>query len=137
MNRKVKLLLWGLILGFVGMAVAFGVIMGTGSLMSREAESVYTIDEPFETVVLDIGQADVSLVPTDGTSTVGASIKAWRPEPINIDTVIGVRVEGGVLTITETPFPNDFLGVFAQPYELKLTIRIPEDIDVTIRGDEP
>ena len=137
MSTKVKLLLYGMIIGLAGMAVMVGVIMGTGDFISREAEAVYPIDEPFETVMLDTVRAEISIAPVRGAYNVEATVKAWRSEPIDIDDIVSVQVKQGVLTIVETPLPNEFLGMFPQPYSLELTIRIPEGMDYTVRGDAP
>lgn len=127
-SKSYKVLLWGLIIGLVGMAVTIGITIATDKLMSRETEAVFEVGEAFESVALDTGAAEVSFVPTDAEYRVEAYIKAWRPEPIDLDEIVSVAVNDGVLTITETPFPSDFFGVFPQPYELKLTVYAPEGV---------
>ena len=126
-NKPLKILLWGLVIGLVGMAVTMGVAVGSGRITSRETEEIIAAGTPFESVILDTTMADVQFVTSDSYE-VEAYTKAWRPSPIDINEVVHVSVDKGVLTITETGFPNDFLGIFPQPYELGLTIYAPEGV---------
>ncbi|MGE5494926.1 MAG: hypothetical protein ACM3S4_06475 [Burkholderiales bacterium] len=127
MNSKTKLLWIGLAIGFIGCAATLGVIIGTGTLMSREAEKAYAITEPFESIELSGPHRDITLLPSKNGSSVNAYAKAWRPEPIDLDAMLSFSVQDGALHIAETPFPDNFLGFFPQPYELRLTIYVPED----------
>lgn len=128
MSRKVKWLWAGLAIGFIGAAATLGVIIGTGTVMSREAEKTYVITEPFESVEFPKTShtTAVSEQSQDGGYSVRAYVKAWRPEDIDLDKIVSFSVEDGTLHIAETPFPDDFLGFFPQPYELKLTVYAPE-----------
>jgi hypothetical protein len=126
MGRRTKLLWIGLAIGFMGCAATLGVIIGTGTLMSREAEKAYAITEPFESVELSGPHRDITLLPSKNGYSVNAYVKAWRPEPIDLDGMLSFSVEDGVLHIAETPFSDDFFGFFPQPYELRLTIYVPE-----------
>lgn len=128
MNKKVKLLLAGLIIGLIGIAVTIGIAISTDAIMSREDEEFYPIDKPFSSITApEIDQTSIQVLPAgEEGSGVRAYIKAWRPEHIDINNMISAGVSGGVLTITKEPFPDDFLGLFPQPYELKITIYAPE-----------
>ncbi len=128
MGRKTKLLWIGLAIGFIGCAAVIGVIIGTGTLMSREDAKTYVISEPFDSIMFsDPCHEPVMLQPSKDGYSVDVYVKAWRPGPIDLDDMLSFSVENGVLRITETPFPDDFLGFLPQPYELRLTIYVPED----------
>lgn len=128
MSKKTKLLLAGLIIGLAGIAVTIGIAISTDAIMSREDEKTFPISEPFSSIATkDIEQTSVQVVPAGQEGIkISAYIKAWRPEHIDISKLISADVKNGVLTITRTPFPDDFLGLFPQPYELKITVYAPE-----------
>lgn len=125
MSKKTKLLLTGLIIGLIGIAVTIG---STDAIMSREDEKMFPINERFISIAApDIEQASIQVVPAGQEGPgISAYIKAWRPEYIDVSKMISANVKDGVLTITKTPFPDDFLGLFPQPYELKITVYAPE-----------
>lgn len=127
MKKHGKLLLILLVIGFCGTAVMTGYIMGSGQLMSREDTKDYTVNQAFSGLQLDTVAAQVTVVPSE-KAHVQAYAKAWLPGPVIMDDVVDVRVTDGMLTVTETPFPAEFFGVFPQPYELKLTVYMPEDM---------
>jgi hypothetical protein len=130
MNKKVKRLISGLVIGVIGAAATIGVMVGTGALMSREAEKTYHFDEPFTAYAFPDPErvsAEVDFMQGDEYRA-EAYIKAWRPEPIDIDELVSLEVKDGVLYITQTPFPDDFLGFFPQPYELRLTVYAPAEL---------
>jgi hypothetical protein len=129
MKTKTKVLLILLAVGVVGVAVTMGYIVGSGTLISREAEKTYAISEPFDTVAFDTTQAQVTVLPAeDGETRIEAYAKAWLPEEIDMDVHVSVAVQDGALVVTETPFPDEFLGVFPQPYELILRVYVPQDV---------
>ncbi len=127
MNRYTKVLLILLFIGIGGAAIVFGYIVGSGQLMPRDATQDYAVKESFHELNLDTAGAHIDLIPSEQTH-ITAFAKAWLPEPVNMDDVVKVKVQDGALNITETPFPSTFLGVFPQPYELRLTLHLPPDI---------
>ncbi len=128
MNKKTKLLLAGLVTGLIGIAVTIGIAISTDAIMSREDEKTFPIDKQFSSIAApDIEQDSIRVVPAEQNGPkISAYIKAWRPEHIDVSRMISAEVNDGVLTITKTPFPDDFLGLFSQPYELKITVYAPE-----------
>ena len=127
MKKMTKLLLILFIIGFCGTAVTMGIIIGSGQLMSHEARKDYAVEEPFGTLRLDTTAAQVTVIPSE-KAHVQAYAKAWLPGPVDMDAVVDVRVRDGELTVTETPFPAEFLGMFPQPYEMQLTIYMPQEM---------
>lgn len=129
MRKKTNLLLTGLVIGLTGIAVTIGIAIGTDAIMSREDEEIFSIGEPFSSIAApDIEQRYIHVVPAGQEGVkVSAYIKAWRSEHIDVSEIISARVNNGVLTITMAAFPDDFLGLFPQPYELKITVYAPED----------
>lgn len=128
MSKKVRLLWIGLAIGFIGTAATFGVIVGTGTLISRETEKTYAITEPFESVEFPETEHTTAVVEQSaGGYSLKAYVKAWRPEAIDIDKIVSFTVENGVLRIKDTPFADDLLGFFPQPYELRLTLYAPAE----------
>ncbi len=127
MKTKTKVLLILFAVSIAGIATTMGIIMGSSTLMSRGAEKTYAITAPFDTMEFDTVLGQVTVLPAeDGEARVEASAKAWLPEEIDMDEHIRVDVADGVLTVTETPFPDEFLGVFPQPYEMILRVYVPQ-----------
>jgi hypothetical protein len=136
MKTKTKVLWILLAAGFAGIAVTMGYIMGSDALMSREAEKTWAVAQPFDTVELDTSQAQVIVLPAEGGETrVEAYAKAWLPEEIDMDSIVSVAVRDGALTVTETPFPDEFFGLFPQPCELILRVYVPQDVYDHMTGD--
>jgi len=134
MKKSTKLFIVLLIVGAAGLALTLVTAVASGAIYSREASESYAFDEAQMAITLHIKQAQVELVPS-GECRVEAYVKAWRPDEIDLDSVLAVRAEGGVLTIEEKGFPSDFLGLFPQPYEMKLTIYAPQTVlDTAERG---
>ncbi len=132
-----KVLLILLAVGILGTAVTMGYIMGSSTLISREAEKTYTVTTPFDTLKFHTVLGQVTVLPAeDGKTRVEASAKAWLPEDIDMDEHIRLDVQEGVLVVTETPFPDEFLGVFPQPYEMILRVYVPQDVYETWTGDQ-
>lgn len=134
MRKSTKTLIILMIVGAVGLAVMLGAIVGTGALYSRETARTYEFDNSPAAVMMDLVQAQVDLIPSDEIR-VEAYVKAWRPGEIDMDDVLAVQMEGGVLEIEEKGFPSDFLGFFPQPYEMKLTIYAPQAVLDAAEGD--
>ena len=133
MKKSTKLFIVLLIASAAGLAVMMIAAVAAGAIYSREASGSYTFDEMQAAITLHIKQAQVELEPSD-ECRVEAYVKAWRPDKIDMDSVLAVRAEGGVLTIEEKGFPADFLGLFPQPYEMKLTIYAPQAVLDTAEG---
>jgi hypothetical protein len=133
MKKSTKLFIILLITGAAGLALMMIAAVASGAIYSREASESYTFDETQEAITLHIDQARVELAPSD-ECCVEAYVKAWRPDEIDLDSVLAVRMEGGVLKVEETGFPADFLGLFPQPYEMKLTIYAPQAVLDTVEG---
>ena len=129
MKRTTKLLWILFAVGMLGIVATGGYMYGTDALMSREAAGTYAADAPFDTVQLDTSLAQTSILPLEsGEARVEAYAKAWLPGAIDMDEVVNVIVRDGVLIVTETPFPTEFLGLFPQPYELTLRVYVPQDV---------
>lgn len=136
MKTKTKILLMLLAVGIVGLAVTMGYILGSNALMSREATKTYEVSEPYETVSFNTVLACADVQPSEnGETRVETYAKAWLSHEIDMDSIVGVTVLDGVLTVTETAFPDDFLGAFPQPYELKLCVYLPQDVYEQWQGE--
>lgn len=127
MKKATKLFIVLLIVGAAGLAVTLVAAVAAGAIYSREASASYTFDEAQTEITLHTKLTQVELVPSD-EYRVEAYVKAWRPDEIDMDSVLAVRSEGSVLTIEEKGFPADFLGLFPQPYEMNLTIYAPQEV---------
>lgn len=127
MKKSTKVLFILLLIGISGTAIMMGIIMGTGQLMSHEATKDYAAYETFSKLKLDATAAQITVIPSE-QAHVTAYAKAWLTRPIDMNDMVSVNVENGVLTVTEKSFPPTFFGVFPQPYELKLTIYMPREI---------
>lgn len=137
MKKKTKALWILLAVGIAGIAATMGYLFGSGALMSREAVKTYEISELYNTLQLKTSLAQVSVLPEQtGETRVEAYVKAWLPDEIDMDDVVSVSVKDGALTVTETPFPSEFLGVFPQPYEMNLRVYLPQDIYERYTGDQ-
>ncbi len=132
MKRTGKVFLILFFIGLLGVVVSLGVIVGTGVIRSYEARKTYSIPEPLTSAQMKPYQAQVLVVPTEEDYRVEAYAKAWQEQPIDLDTVLSVSTENGVLTVTETPCPAEFLGLFPQPYELLVTLYLPQEICDTL-----
>lgn len=128
MKKRVKGWLKVLAVSLAGLALMAVVLMGTGMLISREASKTYPIAESFQTLKVEAVRAQVRVVTDGGEPQVEAYAKAWLPEPIDLDQHVAVSVQDGTLTIREIPFEANFLGMFPQPYEMDLTIHVPQAV---------
>ena len=136
MKTKTKVLFILFAVSIAGIAATVGFTIGSGALMSREAEKSYAVSEPFDMVTMDTVLAQVEVLSAEsGEPHVEAYAKAWLPAEIDMDELVSVTVENGALVITETPFPDEFLGVFPQPYELILRVYVPQDVYDQWTGD--
>ena len=125
MSRRNRVLWILLGVGAVGLALTAGIALGTGAIGSKEAAKTYAAGGPVEAVELFVHGAQVSVIETTGASSVSANAKAWLTGEMDLCAMVDVKLEDGVLTVTETPLPPVFFGVFPQPYELHLTLHVP------------
>ncbi len=137
MKTKTKVLLILLAVGFAGIAATMGYITGSGTLISREAEKSYAITALFDSVQFDTAQGIGRIQASDDEDSayLDAYAKAWLPKEINMDDIIEINVKNGVLVITQKPFPDEFFGLFPQPYELSLNLYVPRDQYKQLTGD--
>ncbi len=116
----------------IGLAATIAVILGAGILKSADNDEVVMISEQVERISLDVDKASVTLIESEELK-IESQLNLWADEQILASDVAIITSSGGVLTITETPPGGKFLGIFPQPYELKITIHAPrgmvDDID--------
>ncbi|HWR23975.1 MAG TPA: hypothetical protein VN366_10935 [Feifaniaceae bacterium] len=122
--KRTKILVLLLAIGLAGVIAATGIALGTGHIRPYAETKSYPI-EHMERVELSLHCAEVTAVPVTEDYRAEVYVNAWLPRPPEFDRVVSVNVADGTLTITETPFPNEFLGMFPQPYEMKLTLYLP------------
>ena len=134
MKKSTKVLIILMIVGAVGLTAMLGTIVGTGVLYSRETVHTYEFDEIPLALTVDTKQTQVDLVPSN-ECRVEAYVKAWRTGEIDMDDVLTVNITGGILQIEELGFPADFLGIFPQPYEMKVTVYAPQDVLEEMGGE--
>ena len=124
-STKILFIIFGA--GAVGMAVLIALILGTGMLASRDNADTIVLSEQIESIVLNTDEHLVTLVASNERKIV-TSVNLWADEEIDVAGIAVVSTQGGTLTITQTPPTGKFLGLFAQPYELKITIYVPRDM---------
>jgi len=125
-RNKVLWIIFGA--GAVGLALTIGIGLWAGMIGSKDDTKVYGIDQPFEAVQLDTHKAQVSYEAAEGQSSLEASVNVWLSGEMQMDELVEIEVQNGVLIVTETPFAPEFFGVFPQPYELNLTLRAPQSV---------
>lgn len=131
MKKSTKTLWIVFIIGVVGLAVVAGVMLGTGYLASRDKEETVAIGSDVGEIVLNVDKAHVNIVESD-KSEIDIRLNLWADVEIEAGEVAQAKTEGGVLTITESAPQNTFFGVFEQPYELIITIKVPEGMTGSI-----
>ena len=136
MKKSTRVLIILLIVGTVGLAAMLGAIVGTGVLYSRETTKSYEFGELPAAVVMDLKQAQINLV-SSGECRVEAYVKAWRPDEIDMNDVLAVNMTDGTLEIEEKGFPADLMGIFPQPYEMKVTVYAPQSALDAMGGELP
>lgn len=128
MKKSTKRLLIIFGIGVVGLALTISIVIGTGTLSHREAAKLYEIDEPYDTVQLNTVHAQITFAEAEEQSRLETSVTAWMGKELNMDELLRVKVENDVLMISEQPFESNFLGMFPQPYELKITLSAPKAV---------
>jgi hypothetical protein len=132
MGKTTKTLFIVFGIGIAGMAVMIAVILGTKLLASRDNAATIAVGEQTQRIVLDTDKATVIFVASDERK-IETALNLWAESAIDVRDVALVTTDGSALIITETPPTDKFLGLFAQPYELKITIYAPQgmidDID--------
>ncbi len=125
MKKSTKTLWIVFIIGVVGLAVVVGVMIGTGYLASRDKEETIALGSDVNGIVLNVDKAHVNIVESD-ESEIDIKLNLWADVEIEAGEIAQASTENGVLTITESAPQNTFFGVFEQPYELIITIKVPE-----------
>lgn len=124
MKRMGKILTTLFVIGLIGIAAVIGAALGTGHIRPYAETKRYSL-ENVERAQMDLRSAQVTVVPVAEEYRIEVYVNAWLPRPINFDQIVSVEVTDGNLSITETPFPNEFLGMFPQPYEMDITLYLP------------
>ncbi len=124
MKRTGKTLTILLIIGFVGVAATVGAALSTGHIRPYAETKSYPA-ENVQRTELNLHSAQVTAVPVTENYRAEVYVHAWLPRPLDFDQIASVEVTDGVLTVTETSFPNEFLGMFPQPYEMRITLYLP------------
>ena len=119
------------IIGVIGLAAVAGVMLSSGYLASRDRQATVSVGGGVESIVLNINKAHVEIVESD-EKQIDLKLNLWADTDIDPLSVAQVKEDGGVLTITETAPQNTFFGVFEQPYELIITIKVPADMTESI-----
>lgn len=134
MKKLTKRVLILFIVGIAGMAIMFGIIYASGILISRDNTAVKNIDEQVELIDINVEKADVVFVPTENERRIEAYTKYWTGKEIDVWDIAIVETQDNVLMISEKQPEATFLGIFPQPYELKITIYAPQDM-IDDRGE--
>jgi len=134
MKKNVKRWLTVILIGFLGTACTMIYLLATDRLMSREATEVFALEGTFDTLEVRTVRAGVEVVPTSDAPKVEVYAKAWLPESIKLKEHVEWSVQQGKLAITEIPFPDTFLGLFPQPYEMYMTVYVPESVYMAYLG---
>ncbi len=124
MKRTGKILAYLLAVGLIGVAAVIGVVLSTGHIRPYAETKSYSI-ETVQRAQISLHAAQVTAVPVTENSRVEVYVHAWLPNAIDFDQIVSVEVADGALIVTETPFSNEFLGMFPQPYEMKITLYLP------------
>ena len=128
MKKATKVWFMFTLAGLVGILGTIGYLMASNQLMSREAQKVIQVKESFHAIELGLVHGEATVLADNQNQGVEVFVKAWLPDEINVDEVLKCTVENDTLTIKETPFPSNFLGYFPQPYEMRLTVYVPDDV---------
>ena len=135
MKRFDKVLWLLLLVGLVGTIVTVGVVVGGHMLWQYEVTKEFPLQSPVTSAKLDTLGAAVELIPSDKDFRVEVYATAWLEKPLVLDDILSVRQQGGEVTITETAFPQRFLGMFPQPYGLNLKLYLPQQVCDTLKGE--
>ena len=136
MKPTQKTLIILVITGLVGVAVILGVILGMGYIRPYAQTQSYPI-ENVERAVLTLHAAKVIAVPATEQYRAEVYVNAWLPRPPAFEQIVSVTVTDGTLEITETSFPDEFFGIFPQPYEMNITLYLPEAACEQIKEIQP
>lgn len=126
MKRAGKILAILLLIGLLGTAAAVGIVLGTGYIRPFAETNVYSVED-IERAQLNLHFAQVSAVPVTENYRVEVYVHAWLEYPLDFDEIMSVEVQDGTLSVTETSFPAEFMGMFPQPYEMKMTLYLPAE----------
>lgn len=134
MKKPTKKLRIIFLIGIAGLIITVSIGMGTGSIMSYENTKEYQIGAGFNAVELNIQKAQIDVVAAQNEYLVEAYTKAWSSGKLDLDAMVKIKIEDKVLKITEIAPPSEFLGLFPQPYELKLKLYVPKEVYKDLEG---
>ncbi len=135
MKRFDKVLWLLLLVGLVGTIVTVGVVVGGHMLWQYEVTKEFPLQSPVTSAKLDTLGAAVELIPSDKDFRVEVYATAWLEKPLVLDDILSVTQQGSEVTITQTAFPQRFLGMFPQPYGLNLKLYLPQQVCDTLKGE--
>lgn len=127
MKKLTKISLIVFLIGIVGLVAMMGIILGSGILGSKYKEDVIVVSNDIQDIELELDKASVEVEESDEIK-IESYLNLWTDEDIEVGDVAVITTQQDVLTITETAPTNKFLGMFPQPYELKITIHAPADM---------
>lgn len=127
MKKLTKVSLIVFVIGIVGLIVTMGIMLASGTFGPKVTEDVVIISEDINNINLSIDRAIIDFEESDKIK-IELYLNLWTDEDIVAEDAVNIAAEEGVLTITEQPPINKFLGMFPQPYELKITIHAPADM---------
>lgn len=127
MKKLTKISLIVFLIGIVGLIAMLGIILGSGILGSKDKEDVIVVSNDIQDIELELDKASVEVEESDEIK-IESYLNLWTDEDIEVGDVAVITTQQDVLTITETAPTNKFLGMFPQPYELKITIHAPADM---------
>ena len=127
MRKRTKFFLLLFLISFALTMAMAGALVLTGAVYHREShETVALPDAQYENIAFDTSLASVTVAPSDeGKTEAEVSVYAWRGEAFHAAEQVRLDIKDGVLTLTELPFPMDFLGFFPQPYAMNITLNVP------------
>lgn len=134
--KRIDKVLWLLLLiGLVGAAVTCGVVVGDKILWQYDENKVYTLQEPITAAELNMRGAFVEVIPSQSDFRVEVHASAWLEQSFAMEQILTVTQTDDVLIVTQTPFPQRFLGMFPQPYALDIKLYLPQQVCDEIEGE--
>lgn len=128
MEKSTKKLLAIFLVGIAGLIITISIGIGTGAIESYENTKEFQIGKEFNAVELNIQKAEIEVVAAQNEYSVEAYTKAWSSGKLELDAMVQIKIEEGVLKISEIAPPSKFLGFFPQPYELQLKLSVPKEV---------
>ena len=130
MRKRTKFFLLLFLISFALTVAMAGALVLTGTVYHHEShEAVALVDTQYEKIAFNTSLASVAVEPNDeGETEAKVDVYAWRGEDFHAAEQVHLEIKDGVLTLTELPFPMDFLGFFPQPYAMNITLSVPRHI---------